>query len=289
MEENKNLKIVMDSAGDLPEEWIERYDIEVVPINIHIGDDLYLEDVDLSKDKFYQVVAETGVIPKTSQPSPEQFKEVYREIAEPGEQILSVHITSGLSGTYGSAQTAAAELEEEGYQIEVFDTRAGTAIQGYMCVEARKMADQDLSLGQILDRLKEIRDQTEIILTLDSLDFARMSGRVRALESLLASLLRVKPVIFLKGGTLEIGRKVRSRLASLDYLVEEITRRVGSRLVNAAVLHAHDLEGAVEFAERIKEALNTNYFFIEEVSIGIASNLGPGTIGVVAYPASKGV
>lgn len=283
------IKIVMDSAGDLPPEWIKKYQIEVVPINIHIGDDLYLEDVNLSKDRFYQIVAESGTIPKTSQPSPEQFKEVYREIADPGDQILSVHITSELSGTYQSALAAAGELEQEGYQIEVFDTRAGTAIQGYMCVEARKMDRSGSRMEQIMDRLREIRDQTVIILTLDSLDFARMSGRVRALESLLASLLRIKPVIFLRDGTLEIGRKVRSRLASLDFLVEEVSRRVGSRLVNAAVLHAHDLEGAVEFAERIKAVLNVKEFFIEEVSIGIASNLGPGTIGVIAYPASEGV
>jgi DegV family protein with EDD domain len=283
------IKIVMDSAGDLPPEWIKKYQIEVVPINIHIGDDLYLEDVNLSKDQFYQIVEESGTIPKTSQPSPEQFKEVYRQIADPGEQILSVHITSELSGTYQSALAAAGELEGEGYQVEVFDTRAGTAIQGYMCVEARQMDRSGFRLEQIMDRLREIRDQTEIILTLDSLDFARMSGRVRALESLLVSLLRIKPVIFLKDGTLEIGRKVRSRLASLDFLVEEISRRMGSNLVNAAVLHAHDFEGAVDFAGRIKDVLNIKEFFIEEVSIGIASNLGPGTIGVIAYPASEGV
>lgn len=283
------LKIVMDSAGDLPQDWIDSYGIEVVPVNIHLGSDLYQEDIDLSKEEFYQIVAETGMIPKTSQPSPEQFKEVYRRIASRDDRILSVHITSKLSGTCDSARTAAAELQEEGYFIEVFDSRAGTAMQGYMCVEARKLDQQGAGLDRILARLEEIRGGMEIILTLDSLDFARMSGRVRALETLVASLLRIKPVIFLKDGTLEIGRKVRSRLASLDYLVEEISRRLGSGLVNAAVLHAHDLEGALVFAEKVKTVLNIDHFFIEEVSIGIASNLGPGTIGVVAYPAGKGV
>lgn len=279
----------MDSAGDLPSEWIEKYQIEVVPINIHMEDAVYLEDVNISKDEFYRWVEESGEIPKTSQPTPQQYIEVYRKTAEPGEQILSIHLTSKLSGTFESAQIAAAELEREGYQIMPFDTRAGTAIQGYMCCEARVMDEQGATLDEIKERLQEIRDQTEIILALSSLDFAQKSGRVQLLESLLASLLKIKPVIFLKNGSLEVGQKVRSRLASLEYILKEMSHRMQDKLVNAAVLHAHDPNTAEAFAERVKERLNCKNFFIEEVSIGIASNLGPGTIGIVAYPAGKGV
>lgn len=279
----------MDSAGDLPPEWIEKYQIEVVPINIHLGDEVYLEDVNLTKDAFYRRVEETGRIPKTSQPTPQQFIEIYRKIAEPGDQVLSIHLTSKLSGTFDSAQLAAAELEKEGFQIETFDTRAGTAIQGYMCCEARVMDEEGADLDEIRERLQEIRDQTEIILALSSLDFAQKSGRVQMLESLLASLLKIKPVIFLKDGSLEVGHKVRSRLASLEYILKEISSRMQDKLVNAAVLHAHDPNTAEEFAERVKSVLNCKNFFIEEVSIGIASNLGPGTIGIIAYPVGKGV
>lgn len=279
----------MDSAGDLPPEWIEKYQIEVVPVNIHMGDEVYLEDVNITKDEFYRWVEESGEIPKTSQPTPQQYIEVYRRTAEPGEQILSIHLTSKLSGTFESAQIAAAELEKEGYQIMPFDTRAGTAIQGYMCCEAREMDEQGAALDEIMERLQEIRDQTEIILALSSLDFAQKSGRVQLLESLLASLLKIKPVIFLKDGSLEVGQKVRSRLASLEYILKEMSHRMQDKLVNAAVLHAHDLNTAEAFAERVKAGLNCKNFFIEEVSIGIASNLGPGTIGIVAYPVGKGV
>lgn len=279
----------MDSAGDLPPEWIEKYQIEVVPINIYLRDEVYLEDVNITKDEFYRWVEETGEVPKTSQPTPQQYIEVYQKTADPGEQILSIHLTSKLSGTFESAQIAAAELEQEGYQILPFDTRAGTAIQGFMCCEARVMDEQGATLDEIKERLQEIRDQTEIILALSSLDFAQKSGRVQLLESLLASLLKIKPVIFLKDGSLEVGHKVRSRLASLEYILKEMSHRMQDKLVNAAVLHAHDPNTAEAFAERVKEGLNCKNFFVEEVSIGIASNLGPGTIGIVAYPAGKGV
>lgn len=283
------LKLVMDSAGDLPVEWIERYQIHVVPINIHIGEEVYLEDVDLSKDQFYRRVEETGRIPKTSQPTPQQYQEVYRRIAEPGNVILSIHLTSKLSGTYESAEIAAVEMAQEGIEVIPYDTRAGTGIQGYMCCEARVMAQQGASLEEIIHRLDEIRDQTEIILALQSLDFAQKSGRVQMLESILASLLKIKPVIYLREGALEIGKKVRSRLTSLDYVLQEMADRVGDSLVNAAVMHAHDPQMADAFSEKVQQVLNCKHFFIEEVSIGIASNLGPGTIGIIAYPVGKGV
>ena len=281
------LRIVMDSAGDLPEEWIQEYEIEVIPINIHLGEDVRLENVPLNIDQFYQWVEKTGQIPKSSQPSPQQCLTFYRRIADPGDVILSIHLTSKLSGTYESAVIASRELEGE-LKVIPFDTLSGTAIQGYMCCEARAMDRKGASINQILDRLKTIRENTEVIFTLNSLDFARMSGRVQMLESLLASLLKIKPIVILKEGTLSIGHKVRTRKASLEYLLQETARRVGKNLVNAAVIHAHDLISAEMFAERVKKIINTKQFFIEELSIGIAANLGPGTIGIVAYPAGEG-
>jgi len=281
------LRIVMDSAGDLPEEWIQEYEIEVIPINIHLGEDVRLENVTLNIDQFYQWVEETGQIPKSSQPSPQQCLAFYRRIAEPGDVILSIHLTSKLSGTYESAVIASRELEGE-LKVIPFDTLSGTAIQGYMCCEARAMERKGASINQILDRLKIIRESTEVIFTLNSLDFARMSGRVQMLESLLASLLKIKPIVILKEGTLSIGQKVRTRKASLEYVLQETARRVGKDLVNAAVIHAHDLISAEMFAERVKKIINYKQFFIEELSIGIAANLGPGTIGIVAYPAGEG-
>ncbi|MCJ7734358.1 MAG: DegV family protein, partial [Anaerolineales bacterium] len=196
------LRIVMDSAGDLPEEWIKEYDIDVIPLNVHMGDDVFLENVDLSVDQFYSWVEKTGKIPKTSQPSPQRYINLYREIAKPGDVILSIHLTSKLSGTYESAVLAAQELKDEPYQIIPFDSLAGTGIQGYMCREVREMDRRGASLEQIIKRLELIRKGSEVIFTVDSLDFAQKSGRVQKLESILASVLNIKPIITLKEGTL---------------------------------------------------------------------------------------
>lgn len=282
------IKIVMDSAGDLPADWIEEYEIEVIPINLHMGEKTFLEGVDLTPDIFYRMIEKTGLIPKSSQPTPEQYKKLYRDIADPGDVILSIHLTSKLSGTFESAQIAARELEGEPFEVIPFDTMSGTAIQGYMCCEARVMERRGASVEEILQRLAYIRDHHEIIFALDSLDFAQKSGRVNQIESLFASLLQIKPIINLKHGTLEVLNKVRTRASSLEYILQEIGERLNSKLVNAAVMHAHDLLTANEFAEKVKQHLNTRHIFVEEVSTGIAANLGPGTIGIVAYPVEEG-
>ncbi|MGB2965774.1 MAG: DegV family protein, partial [Anaerolineales bacterium] len=159
------LRIVTDSAGDMPVEWIKEYQIDIIPINVHMGEEVFLENVNLNIDQFYSWVKKTGKIPKTSQPSPQKCIDFYREIASPGDVILSIHLTSKLSGTYESAVLAARELEDEPYQIIPFDTLAGTGIQGYMCREAREMDRRGVDIDQIIKRLEEIRDQTEVIFT----------------------------------------------------------------------------------------------------------------------------
>ena len=282
------MHIVMDSAGDLPEEWIKEYDIAVIPINVHLGEDVYLEDVNLNSNQFYHWVEEHGLVPKTSQPTPQQYIQLYKAIAQPGEVILSIHLTSKLSGTYESAVLAARELEEEGYRVIPFDTLSGTGIQGYMCREARVMERAGAELEEIIERLEEIRSGTEVIFTVDSLDFAQKSGRVKMLESILASLLQIKPIITLKEGTLAVASKVRTRKASLEYIIQEMGQRMGEKLVNAAIIHAHDAVTALEISERVEGLLNIKDFFIEELSIGIATHLGPGTVGIVAYPVKEG-
>lgn len=279
----------MDSAGDLPAEWIKEYQIDIIPINVHMDDQVFLEGVDLSIDQFYSWVKKTGRIPKTSQPSPHKVVEFYRKIAQPGDVILSIHLTSKLSGTYESAVLAAQELKNEPYQIIPFDTLSGTGIQGYMCREAREMDRQGVEIKQIVKRLEQIRDQSEVIFTLDSLDFAQKSGRVQRLEAILASVLKIKPIITLKEGTLAVGDKVRTRKAALTFIMQEMADRMGEKVINAAVIHAHDLRTALEISERVKDILNVKDMFIEELSIAIAANLGPGTIGLIAYPVDEKV
>jgi len=277
------LRIVMDSAGDLPNEWLKLYDIHVIPINIHFGEETCLQGLDLTNDGFYKLVEQSGTIPKTSQPTPNQFEQVYRKIAEPGDTIVSIHVTRKLSGTYDSAEMAARNLEGI-FNIIPVDSGGGSASMGYMCRETREMERAGRGINEIIDRMIFIREHTQIILTLDTLDYARMSGRVKTMQAALASMLNVKPIVVLEKGVLDVTEKVRTRGRALDRVIEKMHERVGDKLVNLGVVHAQDPKVGEKLLERTREIFNFKDTIFTELSIGIAANLGPGTVGIVAYP-----
>jgi DegV family protein with EDD domain len=277
------LRIVMDGAGDMPAEWSQEYDIDVIPINIHFGEQTFLQGIDMSDADFYRIADESGTIPKTSQPSPAQFVEFYKKVADPGDTILSIHVTGKLSGTVESAEIAARELQGQ-YNVIPIDSCSGSAAMGYMCREARQMERTGAPLQKILDRMDFIRQNINIVLTLKTLEYARRSGRVKALQAALASLLNVKPVIVLTDGVLDMADRVRTRSRSLEYVVDSVIARVGERPVNAAVVHAQDPQSGNILMELVRARLNCQDLIMTGLAISVAANLGPGTVGVVAYP-----
>lgn len=276
------LRIVMDGAGDIPEDWLSKYDIQIIPINIHFNNKMYRQGVDLSNDDFYNLVEKTGVIPKTSQPTPQQFVEFYWRIAQASDIVLSLHVTSKLSGTYNSAVLAAQELNNM-LNIIPIDSGSGSAAIGFMCKEIRQLENSGATLQTILTRLKVIRQKVNIVLTLDTLEYARLSGRVKALQAALATIVKIKPVIILKDGALDMREKVRTRQRALDRVIEIIHERVNDQLVNVAVVHSQSVDTAIDLMNKVRETFHVNELILSDLSIGIAANLGPGTIGIVAY------
>ena len=174
------------------------------------------------------------IIPKTSLPSPEQIKEFYRKSANVGDQILSIHIASKMSGTFEAVQMAIKDLAKE-FRICAFDSEAGSAALGFMCREARLMDQAGKTVQEITQRLDRIRKTLTIIFTLDTLEYAYLNGRVNALQSTLSSLLRVKPIIILKDGLLQMADRVRTRHRSMDRLIETVKERIDEKLVRIAV------------------------------------------------------
>lgn len=281
------LHIVMDGAGDMPPDWAKLYDIQVIPINIQFGNRTFLQGVELSNEDFYRIVDERGVIPQTSQPSPQQFVSFYERIAQVGDTILSLHVTSRLSGTFASAQMAAMQLRDR-IQVIPFDTASGSAAQGFMCREARLLERAGRPVEAILERLEFIRRNVNIVLTLANLEYARKSGRVKALQAAIASLLDVKPIIILKDGALDMAERVRTRRKAIDRVIQIIHQRVGERLVNVAAVHARDPEAGESLLNQVRGALNCNHLILTDLSISVAANLGPGTVGLAVYPELEG-
>ena len=277
------LKIVMDTAGDLPEGWQSDYQIDLIPINIIHDGKTYLQGVDIGYEDFYRIVEEADQLPSTSQPSPYQFTEFYRNIASSEDTILSIHVTEKLSGTMDSANQAAKELDGE-LKVIPFDSASGTLSMGLMAKKAREMDRTGKTINEILDELKRIRKGMELVFTLDTLKFAQMSGRIKYLQAALASLLNVKPIIELKDGIIEMGEKVRSRARSIELLLEKMKNKFGDRRIIAGVVHARDHQAGLDLLQKVIANLNCEEAVFGELTISLAAHFGPGTLGIVAYP-----
>jgi DegV family protein with EDD domain len=279
------LHIVTDGAADIPPAWEKEYDIRIIPINVHFGEKTYIQNVDLNFDGFYKLVDDkSNPFPKTSQPSPHQFVEFYKKNFQPGDTILSIHITSKLSGTYASAVAAAEDLKGT-YNVVTFDSLGGSMGTGFMCRTARQMERAGKSVDEIVRYLESIRSSTYIILTLDTLEYARRSGRVGAFSAALASVLNVKPIARLQDGLVNMVDKVRTRKAALDRVIALGKEAVGDKPVHLGVVHARDLESGRALMEEAKKHFNVKSIEMTDLSISLAINFGPGTVGLVLYPA----
>ncbi len=277
------LRIVTDGGADMPPEWLEQYDIHVMPLNIHFGDEAYIQGVNLDSNKFYELINRKRIAPKTSLPSPNQIMEFYRKIASQGDEILSIHLASRLSGTYQAFQLAANEIAGE-MRVYPFDSLAGSAALGFMCRESRLLDRAGATVQDILHRLEETRDHLVVIFTLDQTELAYLSGRISQLQNKLTMLLNIKPIVVLRDGLLQMADKVRTRQKALDRVLESVKLKVSGQLMDFAVVHAGDPNTAAQLVDEIRRRFRVREIIITELSLPVASHLGQGTVGIVAYP-----
>lgn len=279
------IKIVTDSTCDLPASYFREYEIGVVPINIQFGTETFEEGISIDQTMFYQKVDELGTIPQTSQPAPAQFSAAYRAWAAQGyDTILSLHVTGKLSGTVNSAILAAREVTDT-VRVIPFDSLAGSAALGFMCIDAAEMARAGARVEDIVATLEQKRARVRLYLTLATLKYAQMSGRISHLQGFIASLLNVKPIIGLQEGMLLPSGRVRSRQAALDQLLELCKQAAGNQPIKFAVIHGEARDEAEKFMARAKSELNCVDAFVDDVAISLAVHFGPGVIGAIVYPA----
>jgi DegV family protein with EDD domain len=192
----------MDDAGDLPEEVIKENNIALIPVNVTFGTEEFLSGVTMSHEEFYAKAATVGEhnFPKTAQPTPYQFQEFFQKILDEGEnEILTITVGQKLSGTYESAEIAGREMADKG-TFHLFDSQGGSAAQGYMVLEAARMAAAGADADVILKRMETMRDEQVVTFLINSLEYAVKGGRVSSLQSTVASLLKIKPIMKLKNG-----------------------------------------------------------------------------------------
>jgi DegV family protein with EDD domain len=250
------IKIVTDSTADVP------------------------QGIEIDRPTFFRKLEE--VIPTSSQPSPGQFVEVYKELVEQGHSILTVVITSKHSGTYQSAVLAKSMLPEA--DIEVFDTLSISIGTGYQVLAAARAAEEGQSMGEIIQLLEGIRSRINLYLTPSTLKYLQRSGRVGKLSGALGALLDLKPVIKVEDGVLEAFQNVRTRSKSLDRLVELTEEAVGTtEPVKLGIPHAEVPDEAEKLRQRLESTFNCDEMIVVDLCCSLTVHGGPGIIGIVSY------
>ncbi len=270
------IRVVTDSACDLPAPLVEALAIEVVPLTIRFGEDEFVDQVELSAAEFWDRVARSDKLPETAAPSPGAFEARYRHLMERGATgIVCINLSSHLSGTMQSAQVAAAAVAAE-CPVQVIDSQSASMGQGNLCLTAARRAADGDSLESIVAEVVDRRDRTKLYAALDTLDHIRKSGRIGNARALLGSMLSIKPIIEIKEGIVEEVAKVRTRSKALKELASKAAER---KIEHLAVLHgnAPDLDELLDLLDPI--------FPRDEILTGvvgpvIGTHAGPRVIGV---------
>ncbi|MEJ2447686.1 MAG: DegV family protein [Anaerolineales bacterium] len=277
------MQIVTDSGTDSrfsPQEAAD-YKVHVVPLNVTLDGITYREGLDIKQEDFYRLLSESENLPITSQPSAGEFAELYRRLAATDPDILSIHMTSGLSGTFNSA-LAGAEMVPEANVTHV-DTKTLSAVAGWQVAAAAKANKAGWPLDRILALLKRIGDACESAYTLDELKYLIHGGRISHMKGLIASLINIKPLIGVEkvnGTYVQLGQ-VRTFKGALMSLVEQIKKKhpLGSAL-QVQVLHSNNPEAAGYLKDKIDQLFECSWLPAGPMSLVLGAHTGPSMVGV---------
>ncbi len=274
------VKIVTDSTAYLTPEEIAKYNVHVVPLKVIFGTDAYSEGEDITNEEFYRRLTTARAFPTTSQPSINDFTQIYSELARGGHPILSIHISSKLSGAVNSARAARVELPQA--QIEVVDS---LSIAVRMLVgPAAEAAKKGQPLPQIKDSIERLNTSISALGVLDTLEYLWKGGRIGGAKALLGTMLRIKPILAFEGGELKVLAKERTTRKATQYVLELMKERVkGSAPIHAIVVHTHAIEPALVLKEEVKSRFNCAELGLIELGPVLGTHIGPGFFGIGFY------
>jgi fatty acid kinase fatty acid binding subunit len=281
------VRIVTDSTADLPMEVASSLGITVVPLTVFFGDEAYLDGVELDNAGFYVKMAASRDLPRTSQPSPAAFQEAFQRLIDDGaDAILSVHLSSKLSGTYQSACTARDSLPESTRKIpiEIIDSLTISAGMGYAVQQAAKLAQAGKSLAELKTTTEDTLGRSRILAVLDTLEYVRRGGRIGGASAMLGNMLSFKPIIALTGGEVVPIERPRTRAKAYARVAQLLSEQ-------GAIEYVSIVETNSEVGQQLGEAIQSVYSGeLPHYDLGavIGTHTGPGTTAIAFVIAKTG-
>jgi len=277
------VRVVTDSTADIPRSYVEELGITVVPLNVHFGDKVYLDFVELTSSNFYELLRKSPEHPRTSQPSPGDFAKVYEELSRDGSAIVSVHLSAELSGTYQSAVMAREMLADK--PIEVIDSRLASMAFGLPVIAGARAAREGRSLEEVVAVIRNAMAKMQVVFAVDTLEYLARNGRIGRAQALLGTLLSVKPLLTLEEGVVTPLEKVRGERKVIPRMVEIMGERLtpegGAPVVS--IVHADCPDRAEALRAAVEEAYHPREVIVGGLGAVIGTHVGPGTSAVLWY------
>ena len=277
------VRVVCDSTADLDDKFRDAHGIQVVPLQVIIGDDSYRDGVDITPADLYARMRRDGVSARTSQPTPAEFESVFRALTDAGDAVLCTTISSGLSGTYGSATQAAEALADR--PIRVIDTRSVSVGHYAAVTEAVRVAEAGAELDAVAAAVDRLLPRIRLLFTVETLEYLRRGGRIGGARALLGSMLDVKPILAMEDGSIEPVGRVRTYRRAVDSCGEAVERAAkewgGARVF---IAQADAAEAAAQMRARLQASLPGTEIRLLVVGPVIGAHAGPGAVGVAFHP-----
>jgi len=269
------VKIVTDSTADLPAQLAQELGITVVPVYLRFGEKVYRDRVDMSEDEFYQKLEGSPIHPTTSQPTPQDFADVYSKLSREADEIVSIHVSSKISGTYNSALQGR-ELIATGCRIEVVDSFSVSMGLGLIAMTAARLARARENLQGIMEEIKQAIPSIRLLGVFDTLKYLLLGGRIGKAKALLGSILNVKPLITMQNGELFPAGLARTRAKGVERLYELVKNTLNVQ--ELAIVHSTTPGEASSLKERIASIFDTKLVHLARLGPALGVHAGPGTL-----------
>jgi DegV family protein with EDD domain len=270
--------VVTDSTAYIPKELREQLNIHMIPLSVIFGQETYREEIDISAAEFFEEV-KTRDLPTTSQPPIGQFVELFEKLAADYDAVISIHLSSGISGTYQGALAAADMVE--GIKVYAFDSEISCMVQGFYALEAAEWSNQGKTAEEIIRRLEQMKETVKAYFIVDDLSHLQRGGRLSSAQAIIGSLLQVKPLLHFVDKKIVPFEKIRTLKKAMKRVAELLGEAVKSgEAYRAVIIHANREIEANEWKKELESEFPNVEFMISYFGPVIGTHLGEGSMGL---------
>ncbi|HEY4552400.1 MAG TPA: DegV family protein [Bacillaceae bacterium] len=271
--------VVTDSTAYIPKELREKWNIHMIPLSIVINNETYREELDISAEDFYETVRNGDKLPTTTQPPIGEFEELYNRLAQDHDAIISIHLSSGISGTFQGAVAAAGMMENA--KVHPFDSEISCMPQGFYVVEAAMLAQEGKDPSEILEQLEKMKSATNAYFMVDDLSHLQRGGRLSSAQAIIGGLLNIKPLLHFQDKVIVPFEKIRTRKKAMKRITDLLGEAAAKgEPLQASIIHANRLEEAEEWKKELESLYSNVEFTISYFGPVIGTHLGEGSMGL---------